>query len=89
VPAGPESLRLFQALDPDPERAGEEYLKLHTRLTRYFASRGSAIPDELADRTLDRVARRLETEVIQSFPKYSMGVARRVYAEDRRGGAAT
>lgn len=51
--------RLLAWLDSDPEQAGELYEKIRWRLIAILASRGCRIPDELADETIDRVARRV------------------------------
>ena len=50
---------LLGALDADRERAGEQYERVRDRLVSLFRWRGCAAPEELADRTFDRVARRL------------------------------
>jgi DNA-directed RNA polymerase specialized sigma24 family protein len=52
--------RLLQQLDPDRERAGERYLQIRDKLVKFFQWRGSATPQDFADRTIDRVARRIE-----------------------------
>lgn len=41
---------------------GESYLDMHARLAAYFTRKGCSTPDELADETLNRVARRLQEE---------------------------
>jgi len=46
-------------LDPDRETAGLIYVKIRTRLTKIFVSRGTANPEDLADATINRVARKL------------------------------
>ncbi len=51
--------RLLSWLDPDPDRAGVIYEKIRWRLIAILASRGCSIPEELADETIDRVARRV------------------------------
>jgi DNA-directed RNA polymerase specialized sigma24 family protein len=52
--------RLLSVLDADPQKAAERYETLRRKLTKLFQWRGCARPDELADATFDRVARRLE-----------------------------
>ena len=52
--------RLLTWLDEGTDSQGERYLDLRDRLVHYFARRNSAAPDDLADETLNRVARRLE-----------------------------
>lgn len=81
---GDEFDHLLRRLDSDRESAGERYKILHQRLTEFFGRRGCIFPDELADQTLDRVARRLAGgEVIHAEdPKaYCLGVARKVWYE--------
>jgi DNA-directed RNA polymerase specialized sigma24 family protein len=41
---------------------GEAYVAMHGRLSAYFARKGCRAPEELADETLSRVARRLQEE---------------------------
>jgi DNA-directed RNA polymerase specialized sigma24 family protein len=52
--------RLLLALDPDREAAGERYLQIRDKLCKFFQWRNCATPDEFADQTIDRVARRIE-----------------------------
>jgi DNA-directed RNA polymerase specialized sigma24 family protein len=51
--------RLLLWLDPNPDQAGRVYEKIRWRLIAILASRGCSIPEELADETIDRVARRV------------------------------
>src|SRR5262245_6008855 len=41
---------------------GEKYLEMRRRLVGYFDRKNCVSPDDLADETLNRVARRLEEE---------------------------
>jgi len=50
---------LLLTLDPDRERAGEKYEQIRQKLTKFFQWRGCSAPEEFADRTIDRVARKL------------------------------
>ena len=75
---------LLAALDPDRARAAEKLLLLRRKLLKFFAWNRVPFPDELADETLDRVARRLsEGEVIRATAPgaYVHGVARNVLRE--------
>jgi len=75
---------LLAQLGPDRERAGEHYESIRRRLVRLFEWRGCEFPEELADETFDRVARRLaEGLTIQSQDPYSFfcGVAHLVHKE--------
>src|SRR5215510_3967797 len=51
--------RLLLWLDPNPEQAGELYERIRWRLIAILASRGCRDAEELADETIDRVARRV------------------------------
>lgn len=51
---------LLQRLGPDPDLAGTRYEQLRRRLISLFSYRRCPYPEELADETLDRAARRLE-----------------------------
>jgi DNA-directed RNA polymerase specialized sigma24 family protein len=46
----------------DARSDGEAYVAMHARLSSYFARKGCRAPEELADETLSRVARRLQEE---------------------------
>jgi len=82
--------RLLAQLDPDAQKAGEKYKTAHRSLSKFFECRGCASSDELADETLNRVARRLEdgeTIYAGEFAAYAYGVARNVLREHARGPA--
>src|SRR5262249_34418876 len=51
--------RLLAILGPDRESAAMAYIDLRLALFTYFAARGAACPDEMADETINRGARRL------------------------------
>lgn len=75
---------LLSWLDADRERAGELYGKAHRRLTKFFECRGCAMPSDLADEVINRVARRIEggVKVEAHDPmRYFYGVARKVLFE--------
>jgi DNA-directed RNA polymerase specialized sigma24 family protein len=77
--------RLLARLDPDAERAALEYERLRRALIKFFDWRGAWPPEECADETLDRLARKLETEtMIDSVRGYAHGIARLVLVERRR-----
>lgn len=78
---------LLRALDPDRDRAGALYEELRERIAGLLRWWGSSNPDDLADRTLDRVARKLVegTEIPPgSLGPYVRGVARMIFYESRR-----
>lgn len=88
-PLSPEQFdTLLQRLGPDRELAGTRYEQLRRRLVSLFHYRGCPHPEELADETLDRAARRLEemgTEFVGSDPaRFVYGVAWNVARESFR-----
>jgi DNA-directed RNA polymerase specialized sigma24 family protein len=77
--------RLLETLDADSDAAGKKYIALRTRLTDLFAWQRCDSPEDLADETLNRVARKLsENHVIQNLGSYALGVARMIVHEARR-----
>ncbi|MGH9761806.1 MAG: hypothetical protein ACREAC_13340, partial [Blastocatellia bacterium] len=58
----PSFHRLLEWFDEGADSGGRRYLDIRARLVRYFDRKNCLIPDELADETLNRVARRLEEE---------------------------
>jgi DNA-directed RNA polymerase specialized sigma24 family protein len=76
---------LLARLGPDAERAGAAYEHLRRALVSLFAWRGAAIPEELADETLDRLARRLDEGVeVEDLARFTRGIARFVLLEHWR-----
>jgi len=79
--------RLLEWLDDGADSQGEAYLEMRRRLVWYFDRRNRLSPDELADETLNRIARTLEeTGAITIRPpaRYCYVVARFVLLEDLR-----
>ncbi len=56
--------RLLTWLDGGADSDGHAYVEMRRRLRDYFARKNCRTPDDLADETLTRVARRLEEEGI-------------------------
>jgi DNA-directed RNA polymerase specialized sigma24 family protein len=80
----PDFDRLLIWLDPDRERAGILYERIRWRLVTILASRGCVLAEELADETIDRVARRVaDIEQIYVGDKaiYFLGVMNNVHHE--------
>jgi RNA polymerase sigma factor (sigma-70 family) len=74
--------RLLAYLDADTEIAGEKYETAYRMLVKFFQWRGAYFPEELADETLNRVARKLEEgDEIRDFTNYCYGIARFVFLE--------
>jgi DNA-directed RNA polymerase specialized sigma24 family protein len=77
--------RLLSSFDADREQAGRKYENLRRKLLEFFEARGSRTPDEHADETLNRVARKLnEGEAIENLNKYCYGVAKYLWMEVSR-----
>lgn len=75
---------VLASLDADREKAGEFYERIRQKLLRFFEWRGAHCPEELADRTFDRVGRKLEEgETIREKDPagYFYGVARNILRE--------
>ena len=73
--------RLLAWLDQDRERAGLAYEKIRWRLITIFAARECPVPEELADETMDRVARRvadIRETYVGDKALYFLGVANNV-----------
>jgi hypothetical protein len=74
--------RLLAAFGEDRESAGKKYLEIRSNLTRFFEWRGCPFPEDHADETMNRVAKRLaEGEQILSPSSYCIGVARLLLLE--------
>ena len=77
--------RLLLRLDPDPSRAAVAYETLRLSLTRFFDWRGAHFPDECADETMNRLARRLdEGAAVADIRSFALGIARLVLLEQAR-----
>jgi DNA-directed RNA polymerase specialized sigma24 family protein len=75
---------LLAWLDEGGDSAGERYLEMRRRLVAYFDRKNCPAPDDLADETLNRVARRLEEEgeITDAPPaRYCYIVAKYVFLE--------
>ena len=78
---------LLDTLATDRDEAAERYEIIRRKLIRLFAWRGSRDPEELADKTLDRVAKKLGDglEIESADPyRYICGVAYRIFQETLR-----
>lgn len=74
--------KLLHALDGESERAGNVYQETRSNLIRFFEWRGCPFPEDHADETINRVAKRIsEGEQIRELTKYFFGVARLVCLE--------
>ena len=79
---------LLNWFDENDETAGQRYVEIRRRLVQYFDRKNSPNPHELADETLNRVARRLEKEgkiTGSSPPQFCFITARYIFLESLRG----
>jgi len=79
--------KLLARLGSDPNRAGEKYEHIRCGLVKYFECRGCVPAFELADDTINRVARKLAEDAEirdESLSSYFYGVARNVFHEHLR-----
>jgi DNA-directed RNA polymerase specialized sigma24 family protein len=78
---------LLTWLDSDREQAALKYEKIRGGLIKIFAGRACGEPEDLADETINRVARRLK-EIEKDFSgdraRYFFGVANKVHLEHLR-----
>lgn len=80
--------RLLVWLDEGSDSQGLKYLEMRARLVAFFDRKDCSAPDELADETLNRIARRLDEEEITESAtpaRYCYIVARFVFLEHLRG----
>jgi DNA-directed RNA polymerase specialized sigma24 family protein len=78
--------KLLVAFDVDRETAGRKYLEIRNNLTRFFEWRGCSFPDDHADETINRMAKRVaDGEAILNHSGYAMGVARLLLLEINKG----
>ena len=76
--------RLLAWFHTDRNLAGEKYEVIRRGLTQFFERRGCLEPADLADKTIDRVIKKLP-EIYDQYTgeqaKYFYGVAHRIYQE--------
>jgi RNA polymerase sigma factor (sigma-70 family) len=74
--------RLLASFGADRQSAVQQYLEARRKLVRFFEWRGCPFPEDHADETFDRVARRLaEGQTILNPAGYCFGVARMLLLE--------
>jgi DNA-directed RNA polymerase specialized sigma24 family protein len=79
--------KLLTWLDENSESGGQRYVVVRRRLVQYFDRKNCSSPHELADETLNRVARRLEEEgeIIGNTPsQFCFNTARYIFLESLR-----
>ena len=66
----------------DRESGSDKYLEIRRNLTRFFEWRGCSFPEDHADETINRIAKKVaEGEQILNPSGYAMGVARLLLLE--------
>jgi DNA-directed RNA polymerase specialized sigma24 family protein len=91
VPTAEVFQRFLEWLDGGVDSGGAKYVDMRRRLVWYFQRKLCASPDELADETLHRIARRLDEQgAISEAPpaRYCYIVARYVFLEYLREAGA-
>lgn len=74
--------KLLIALGGDRDTGSKKYLEIRNSLTRFFEWRGCSFPEDHADETINRIARRIaEGEEILQPMGYAIGVARLLLLE--------
>jgi len=74
--------KLLLALGGDRDTGSQKYLEIRTNLTRFFEWRGCSFPEDHADETFNRIAKKVaEGEEILNPSGYAMGVARLLLLE--------
>lgn len=74
--------KLLASFGEDRESAGLKYIEVRSNLMRFFEWRGCPYPEDHADETINRVAKRLlEGEEIRNPSGYCIGVARMILLE--------
>lgn len=77
--------RFLLLLDPDRNRAGEQYENIRRKLVKFFQWRECELPEDHADEVLQRMIRKIaQGEDIQNPFSYCYGVARKVLLEIRK-----
>jgi DNA-directed RNA polymerase specialized sigma24 family protein len=73
---------LLASLGPDRDAAAARYLEIRRNLVRLFEWRGCSTPEEYADETINRCARKVgDGEVIRDVATYCIGIARMLLLE--------
>jgi RNA polymerase sigma factor (sigma-70 family) len=80
-------IRLLERLGDDEDQAAKKYEDLRHTLIRSFEWRGAPFPEEHADETFNRLARKLDEGVeIRNISDYTYTVARLIWLETLKGG---
>lgn len=78
--------KLLLALGDDRDSGGQKYLEIRSNLIRFFEWRGCPFPEDHADETINRMAKRVaEGEEVLNPSGYAIGVARLLVLEIVKG----
>ena len=78
--------KLLIAFGGNRESGSEKYLEIKNNLTRFFEWRGCSFPEDHADETINRIAKKVDDgEEILNPSGYAMGVARLLLLEIIKG----
>lgn len=78
--------KLLLALGDDRDSGGKKYLEIRANLIRFFEWRGCPFPEDHADETINRMAKRVaEGEEVLNPSGYAIGVARLLLLEIIKG----
>jgi DNA-directed RNA polymerase specialized sigma24 family protein len=73
---------LLASLGPDRDTAADRYLEIRRNLVRLFEWRGCPAPEEYADETINRCAKKIaDGEIIRDPATYCIGIARMLLLE--------
>lgn len=73
---------LLACIGSDRDAAARQYLEIRRNLVRVFEWRGCSTPDELADETINRCARKIAAgQDIRDLATYAIGVGRMLLKE--------
>src|SRR5215831_3699574 len=75
---------LLRRLDANPERAADEYERIRRKLVKFFEWSSCLAAEDLADITLNRVARKVGTDAIQDVEAFAWGVAKKLRQEAQK-----
>src|SRR5262245_24602192 len=76
---------LLALIGPDRVVAADRYLEIRRNLVRLFEWRGCTTPEEYADETINRCAKKIgDGEVIRDVATYCIGIARMLLLEMSR-----
>jgi len=77
--------KLLARFDANPRRAEAEFLQFRRKLTKFFDWRGAPWPEDCADETVDRIARKFEEGVaVLDVTAFARGIAKLVLQESLR-----